>query len=355
MLTQDPHVNVMVESETTEADAISVTIFTAWDMETGFSVDFDIEGITATEGEDYYLKGATSGVYGSTVTFAPHEMECTFYIIPINDWVFEEDETFRVVLSNAVGIGIGPASTGYGTITDDDPFVVIVPQPMYHLDPEERPSEDSAVGFEPVSAEEERYVRFTIELFGRGPGPGWTDVSWTTSLGVGDTATADEDFESSSGTITVNYGEPTTIEIPLLPDVSPEEMETFEVTLTEASNNIVIVKNKGKATIFDPSTAPADESPDGQVGAEVGRTVTGIDATVTGATPNHSYWEGDTFAFAPTFSSPTPLPGETFVWERRPVKYHANGLVYGEWETFEGATTGTLTHILTHRSGDKYV
>src|SRR5262249_20153957 len=76
------------------------------------SVDFATSDVTATAGSDY---AATSG----TLTFAPGETTKTVSVTIYGDTQIENDETFRLNLSNAVNVALGVASAT-GTIVNDD-------------------------------------------------------------------------------------------------------------------------------------------------------------------------------------------------------------------------------------------
>lgn len=75
-------------------------------------VSYATQNITAVAGSDYV---ATSG----TLTFAPGVRKQTITVVITGDRVAEPDETFRIILSNAVNAGIAD-NEAIGTIINDD-------------------------------------------------------------------------------------------------------------------------------------------------------------------------------------------------------------------------------------------
>jgi len=317
-------------SNATETGAVAVTVSLSHPVSEQVSVDFIIEEGTATT-SDYYVQDLPPGAYTGTITFGALEFSKTILIPAINDPEFEDEEWLRVVLANPVNAILSDQSEALPRILENDPFVTI--------------SQDNA-GIEPLTEEDQSYATFTIEMLGVEGGPGWTDVTWTTSVATGDTATADNDFESTEGTVTVYYGEPTTVQVPILHDESPEDLETFLVILTGTTNDIVILKDTGSAVILDPSSAPDEEPPpDCPCGEEGARTLTGLTSNKGG-----QFWEGDEVTFTAEMSSPTPAPNETFAWERRTIFYREdleNKNIYWGWEPFGTSTSATLTHTFS--------
>jgi len=81
------------------------------------SVDFITDEITAGEDIDFIAKSGT-------VTLAPGELESFIEITIVGDTLQEQDEEFKVFLSNPVNATIQTA-TGIGTIRNDDTYVFI--------------------------------------------------------------------------------------------------------------------------------------------------------------------------------------------------------------------------------------
>ena len=83
-----------------------------------------------------------------------------------------------------------------------------------------------------------------------------------------DTATAGSDYTQTNGTLTFSAGETTkTISVPVLEDGSPEEDETFTVTLSNAAN-ATIGDGTGTGTIQDDDPVPASLSIEDAVALE---------------------------------------------------------------------------------------
>lgn len=81
------------------------------------TIDYETQDITATAGQDYE---ATSG----TVTIGVGEREATFTVNVFGDDEYENDETFKIKLSNPSNADVTDGD-GTGTIRNDDSFVPI--------------------------------------------------------------------------------------------------------------------------------------------------------------------------------------------------------------------------------------
>jgi len=85
--------------------------------ETTVTADFMSEDGTAGEGEDYIPQSGT-------LSIAPGEQEFTIAIEIVTDTLKEADETFSLIIANAVNATI-QVNEGIGTIRNDDTFVFI--------------------------------------------------------------------------------------------------------------------------------------------------------------------------------------------------------------------------------------
>jgi len=85
------------------------------------SVDYATADGTATAGSDYTAIPVTTLNIGDGVTSE------TFDITILDDTTYEGDETFGVILSNAVGATLGTPSSAEVTITEDDPAPNVAP------------------------------------------------------------------------------------------------------------------------------------------------------------------------------------------------------------------------------------
>ncbi len=195
------------EGDTTNSNmTFTVTLSRAADSEV--TVNFTTGGGTATPGVDYI------GQSGS-VTFAPGETSKTITIQVIGDDIPEDDETFQVTLSggNDVAITDGLA---VGTILDDEP--------MPTLSIEDVSIDEGDTGVTTAT--------FTVALSIISE----QDVTFDFQV-VGVTATEDVDFQTDSGSLTINAGQSTaTITVQIETDTFFEEDETFEVRLSNPVN-----------------------------------------------------------------------------------------------------------------------
>ena len=94
-----------------EGETISAHVTLDNSSEETVAVDFAIGDLiadrVATPVTDYFLQGAPTGVFSGTITFAPDELECIFFIGTIDDIGFEQLEWLRIQLSNPVNAQFG--------------------------------------------------------------------------------------------------------------------------------------------------------------------------------------------------------------------------------------------------------
>ena len=186
------------------------------------TVRFATSDATATAGPDY---GTTRG----TLTFAAGETTATVEVPVVNDGIAESDETFEVTLSMPVNVTIADGSAT-GTIEDTGTLskltVTSPPQAVEDV--------VGDLGFvltlDPASA-----VVSTVEYATRGG-----------------TAAADADYTSTSGTLSFAAGATSgTIEVAVTADTVPEETETFTLSLSNATDAVVVGSGIGTGTILD--------------------------------------------------------------------------------------------------------
>jgi probable HAF family extracellular repeat protein len=184
------------------------------------TVHFATGNGTASAGSDY---SARSG----TLTFAPGQTTATVAVAVNGDTVGEPNETFQVSLSQPVGAVIADGQ-GVGTIVDDEPRLSI----------------------NNVSVQEgrsgTRLFVFTVTLSAPSAVP--VTVSFATANGG---ATAGEDYDAKSGTVTFAPGETSkTISIVVRGDRKREANETFFVNLSGAVGAFIL-DGRGVGTILD--------------------------------------------------------------------------------------------------------
>jgi hypothetical protein len=189
-----------------------VKVIRTGDVSGTATINFATSDSTATAGSDYT---ATSG----TLTFGPGELSKDIAIPIINDNLFETgDETFTLTLSNPIG-GAFLTAPNVGTInlSDDDL------QPNVTVAPTARITEGDS-GTQNIA------VNVTLST----PSVQTVTVNYATSNG---SAVAGSDYVASSGTVTIPAGSTTaTINIPINGDTNIEPTETFNITLSNATN-----------------------------------------------------------------------------------------------------------------------
>jgi len=219
----------IVDSSTNEsAGTITFNVQLAAPVQSTVTVDYTTVNGTALAGSDYT---ATAG----TLTFVANDQLETITVPILNDAIFEADETFTVVLSNATNTTSISDGTALGTITDDDTAVAIVIQ-------------------DATAAEDDGTMTFTVTL--AAPVNTTVTVDYATSNG---SATAGADYNAASGTVTFAPNDTSeTITVTLLGDALVEGDETFTVTLSNPSQAAVIGDGTATGTIVDSDSAVAD-------------------------------------------------------------------------------------------------
>jgi hypothetical protein len=189
------------------------------------TVDFTTQPVTATAGVDYRTVSGTK-------TFPPGTTSQTIGVMVRGDNVVEPNETFNVVLSNAVGATIADG-TGVGTILDDD----------------------GGGGSPALSVSDAQVVEgnggtttmlFTVTLSPAATGP--VSVRFTTANG---TAAAGSDYVQVRGTVSFAAGETQkTINVTINGDTAPEPDETLFLNLSGPSG-ATIADGQGVGTIIN--------------------------------------------------------------------------------------------------------
>ena len=190
------------------------------------TVTYATEDVTARVGSDY---SEASG----TLTFTPGMTKLPIAVAITDDDFDEEDETFRMVLSDPVAAGLEQA-VGTATIIDDDdaPTVSIEDAPSV------TEGEDAmfAVKLSVASGQE-------------------VTVPYATSDA---TATAGQDYEAVGGSLVIPAGKTdTTIVVETIDDPLSEETETFMLTLQDPGGaDLAVGAAVGTGTILDNDEAP---------------------------------------------------------------------------------------------------
>jgi hypothetical protein len=195
-----------------------------------FDVNFATSDGTATVADKDY--NAQTG----TLHFAAGQNSQTITVAVNGDTKVEGNETYNVNLSGATNGATITNAHGVGTIVDDDV------------------SGSLSIANASVSEGNNGTV---IENFivTRSGGNAPLDVHFATSDG---TATvADHDYNANSGTLHFNAGDNTaTISVVVNSDTKIEGNETYDVTLSGATNGATISHAQGIGTIVNDDTAP---------------------------------------------------------------------------------------------------
>src|SRR5262249_45180372 len=147
-----------------------------------------------------------------TLTFAPGETTKTIAVLVNGDRVGEPNEAFFVNLGGATGAVVSDGQGG-GTIVDDEPRISI-----------------NDVAAKEGNSGTTLFV-FTVTLSAASDAP--VTVNFATANG---SATAGEDYDAKSGTLTFAPGETSkTITVVVRGDKKKEGDETFSVNLAGAS------------------------------------------------------------------------------------------------------------------------
>lgn len=184
-------------------------------------VNFATANGTAIAGEDYEAKSGT-------VSVSPGATTKNVVIVVYGDLTIEPDETFFVNLSNPVN-GNLIDSQGVGTISNDD---FVLPN----------------ITINDVTANEGNSgsKTFTFKVKLSEPSTQTVKVSFQTADG---TATAGEDYQAATGTITFPAGVVTkNLNVTVFGDTTPELNETFFVNLFNPVKG-VITRTPGVGTI----------------------------------------------------------------------------------------------------------
>ncbi|HYI35688.1 MAG TPA: Calx-beta domain-containing protein [Thermoleophilaceae bacterium] len=191
----------------------------------------------ATAPSDY------TALSGTTVSFADGESTKQVTVNVKGDAIDEPDETFTASLSapsSKATIADGDAT---GTITDDDAPV----DGQLSVSDNSQAEGNSGTG----------NSVFTVTR--EGPTTDAVTVQYATGDG---TATAGDDYTSSSGTATIAAGDAgTTIPVPVSGDTSDEADETFLLTLSAPGTGASLGDSSGQGTITNDDTTPGDPAP----------------------------------------------------------------------------------------------
>lgn len=199
------------------------------------TADFATEDSSALAGSDYE---AASG----TVTFVPGETATSLTVAVIGDTFSEDDEAFRVRLSNITGDATFARSLANGRILTDEPLV--------------RLSISDASGEEGDAGSSDQV--FTVSL----DQAAVSNVSFDFAT-ADDTAIAGEDYLSTSGSLQILAGDTSAdIAVSVTGDTDNEPDETYSMLLSNFSANAVVSNSTAIGTIVNDDGTPGWQTPE---------------------------------------------------------------------------------------------
>ena len=236
---------------------------TAVDVTVTFSTRPDTAGTDPAEASDYRARTDAQVTIPAGQTQAPAE------VLTVQDSIYENDETLRVVVTAADAARLGADLEAVGTIVNDDS------QPVVGFAADATADEDVSIPLNPpfdingdgILDTEYVYgdtIRFAVTLTGESDLP--VTVSYDTETTPG-TATsvsycqqypgsATEDYRSKSSSLTFNPGDASkTITVTLCPDDQYEGDETLIVTLSNPTN-ATLGTASATGTIIDNEAPP---------------------------------------------------------------------------------------------------
>ena len=230
--------------------SVTVSLDGTGQFTTDTPVTLEFKDGTATAGDDYSAQGVST-----VIPAGNSSVTATTTFTPVDDAVAEGSETVSLVASSSALTN--PASIGV-TIADND----VAPASV-------------TLSITPVAADESAQsvaIEVTAELDGTITLPVDAEVEVTTS---GDTATAGDDFETATATVTIPAGElraNATLNLTVLDDSLDEVDETLTVT-GSVTNHTGWTVSTATFTIRDNDTAPTS----------IGLSVTGSPVTEDGS------------------------------------------------------------------------
>ncbi|UPK09256.1 DUF4082 domain-containing protein [Bradyrhizobium sp. 155] len=197
------------------AGTATVTVTRSGDLSSQNTVEYTTNEIgtggSATAGSDFIQPTFNGRANTGQIVFAPGESTKSFTIPIVNDQLTEGNETFAIGLQNPGSGSLGAPRTVLVTIVDDD-------------------SPASIAMADVVMSVAESSPTATITLLRSGNVSQAATAGFTTSSG---SALAGSDYTTTSGTVTFAAGQVSqTISVPIINDATPENDETFTITLS---------------------------------------------------------------------------------------------------------------------------
>ena len=236
----------VADASAAEGDAITFTVTRSGAMDNAVSVKWNTKADSSADANAAFASDYTPVTTARTLTFAKGVSSQTFTVATTEDVLDEENETFLVELTGAVGATIATAEAT-GTITDDDAA----------------PTGITLTVSPAMVGEEDGKTKITVTATVNGA-TRYVDAKTVTVSVGGDSAISDTDYDAVANfDITIAAGDAShtgTFDLTPTDDDLYEGSETIEVTGT--SNALTITK--ASITLEDddaqPSFAVADAS-----------------------------------------------------------------------------------------------
>lgn len=199
------------------------------DLTKALTAYYSVTG-TATNGQDY-------DILTGSVNFAVGASTARINIRPIDDTLFEGNESVTLTLVNNASYSVGTAKTGTVTITDND-------KPTLTLTANDSNATETLTGQIANSGQ------FTLTRNGN------LSNTLTAYYTVTGTATNGTDYQNLTGSVTFTAGSSTAIiNLNVLDDALVEGNETVTLTLANNANYILGTTQTGTITIADNDTS----------------------------------------------------------------------------------------------------
>ncbi|MEO1246843.1 MAG: Calx-beta domain-containing protein [Pseudomonadota bacterium] len=278
------------------------------------TADFATEDGSALAGADY---NAASG----QISLPVGTTNATITVSAIGDTFSEDDESFRVRLTNLTGGAEFARSIATGTIQTDEPLV--------------RLSVADTGGEEGNTDNTEQVFSVVLDR------PALNAVSFDFATADG-TALAGEDYLAANGSLQILPGE-TRIDIPVtvLADTDNEPDETYELSLSNISTNAVVTGALALGTIVNDDGTPGWQTPT-TLGAgfsfhSLSMSANGDAAVVFPGPTNIATFENDVLVTrfsGGAWQTPEPVGALRIMPERAPrVAMLDNGRILAAWVT----------------------
>ncbi len=229
----------VADASAAEGDAITFTVTRSGAMDNAVSVKWNTKADSSADANAAFASDYTPVTTARTLTFAKGVSSQTFTVATTEDVLDEENETFLVELTGAVGATIATAEAT-GTITDDDAA----------------PTGITLTVSPAMVGEEDGKTKITVTATVNGA-TRYVDAKTVTVSVGGDSAISDTDYDAVANfDITIAAGDAShtgTFDLTPTDDDLYEGSETIEVTGT--SNALTITK--ASITLEDDDTRPS--------------------------------------------------------------------------------------------------